>query len=173
MSVGDGDRGTIPPERWGLDHGPTCVCACVCGWRGWHTRAAPLSADSENMFAWDKSTKTHPSPGSKYALRHCWHGVNNLTLTEVGEARGRMETLTEREMDWTVIDIQFELLQIFPFSTNWAHYEVQAVGQVKVIFPDTTSWINAVYKPSVSIQWKWKQVRHISSWPRPSFRALL
>lgn len=41
-----------------------------------------------------------------------------MTLTEVGEARGRMETVTEREMDWTVIDIQFELLQIFPFSTK-------------------------------------------------------
>lgn len=127
-------QGHHTARAWGLDHGWTCVCACVCGWRGWHTRAAPLSADSENMFAWDKSTKTHPSRGSKYALRHCWHGVNNLTLTEVGEARGRMETVTEREMDWTVIDIQFELLQIFPFSTNWAHYEVQAVGQVKVIF---------------------------------------
>lgn len=104
----------------GLDRGWTCVCACVRGWRGWHTHAAPLSADSENMFAWDKSTKTHPSTGSKYALRHCWHGVNNLTLTEVGEARGKMETVTEREMDWTVIDIQFELLQIFPFSTKWS-----------------------------------------------------
>lgn len=90
--------------------------ACV-GWEGvTHTLTAPLSADSENMFAWDKSTKTHPSPGSKCALRHSWHGVNNLTLTAVGEARGRMETETEREMDWPVIDIQFELLQIFSFS---------------------------------------------------------
>lgn len=115
VSVGDGDRGTTLPELVDLNVDGR---VCVRGWRGWHTRAGPLSADSENMFAWDKSTKTHPSTGSKYALRHCWHGVNNLTLTEVGEAHGKMETVTEREMDWTVIDIQFELLQIFPFSTQ-------------------------------------------------------
>lgn len=104
--VSAGDEGANHSSRvQGRDRGWTCVC----GLRGWHTRAAPLSADSENMFAWDKSTKTHPSTGSKYALRHCWHGVNNLTLTEVGEACGRMEYETEREMEWMVIDIQFEL----------------------------------------------------------------
>lgn len=120
------------PETWSWMN--MCVCAWVEGLT--HTRAEPLSADSENMFAWDKSTKTHPSTGSKYALRHCWHGVNNLTLTEVGEARGRMETETEREMDWIVIDIQFELLQIFPFSRKLSTLSsVHAAGQVRVIFP--------------------------------------
>ncbi len=129
---------TLGVSRWPGTWSRMDVCMCMCVWvEGLtHTRVAPLSADSENMFAWDKSTKTHPSTGSKYALRHCWHGVNNLTLTEVGEARGRMESETEREMDRTVIDIQFELLQIFPFSRKLSTlWSVHAAGQVRVIFP--------------------------------------
>lgn len=39
-----------------------------------------------------------------------------MTLTEVGEAFGRTKTETEREMDWTVMDVQLELLQILSFS---------------------------------------------------------
>lgn len=72
MSVGDGERGTTLPELGDLiTDGRVHVCVCVWVEGLTHTRAAPLSADSENMFAWDKSTKTHPSTGSKYALRHC------------------------------------------------------------------------------------------------------
>lgn len=45
-----------------------------------------------------------------------------------------METETEREMDWIVIDIQFELLQMFPFSRKLSTLSsVHAAGQV-VIF---------------------------------------
>lgn len=175
VSVGDGEGQDTARVR-GLDHGWTCVCACACGWRGWHTRAAPLSADSENMFTWDKSTKTHPSTGSKYALRHCWHGVNNLTLTEVGEARGRMETETEREMDWTVIDIQFELLQIFPFSRKLSTlWSVRAAGQARVIFQSvvhTKGLIETANKLSPCSTSENKQ-RCISLWPCPDFRVLL
>lgn len=135
-----------------LDSGKD-VCMYVCVWvEGLtHTRATPLSADAENMFVWDKSTKTHPSTGSKYALRHCWHGVNNLTLTEVGEACGRMEAGTEREMDWAVIDIQFELLQIFPFSGKMrTSLSAHAVGQVRAIFQSTQFW-SKVYLRVVSV----------------------
>lgn len=138
----------LSSETW-FREGRVYVCVWVEGLT--HTRATPLSADAENMFVWDKSTKTHPSTGSKYALCHCWHGVNNLTLTEVGEACGRMEAGTEREMDWAVIDIQFELLQIFPFSGKMrTSLSAHAVGQVRAIFQSTQFW-SKVYLRVVSV----------------------
>lgn len=124
-----------------------------------HTRCTSLS------WLWEYVCvgQVHQDPsinGAKYALRHCWHGVNNLTLTEMGEACSRMETETEREMDWTVIDIQFELLQIFPFSrklsTLWSIY---AAGQLRVIFPafDQNYTLTVSNPRENSKEQKWKQ----------------
>lgn len=65
------------------------------------------------------------------------------------EACGGMETETGREMDWTVIDIQFELLQIAPFSRKMKTLSsVHAAGQVRVIFPgvDGSSLIKSEVK---------------------------
>lgn len=50
-------------RRTDAQDGRVCHCVCVCGWRVNTHVLRSLSADCENMFAWDKSTKTHPSRG--------------------------------------------------------------------------------------------------------------
>lgn len=127
------------------------VYVCVCGWRVWHTRALHLSQLTLRICLCGTSPPRpihQPGPNTPCATVDMglttWHWQR--WVRPVAEWR-----LGRKEMDWPVIDIQFELLQIFPFSGKMrTSLSAHAVGQVRAIFQSTQLW-SKVYLWVVSV----------------------
>lgn len=127
----------------GLDHGRTCLCACVCvgGWRGWHTHALHLSQLTLRICLRGTSPPRpihQPGPNTPCATVDMglttWHWQR--------WARPAAEWRLWQRERWIGLWSTFNLnyCKYFHLAQNWVHYEVHAAGQVTVIFQTEIVW---------------------------------
>lgn len=137
VSVGDGEGGTILPEHgdWIADGR---VCACVCGWRGWHAHVLHLSQLTLRICLRGTSPPRpihQPGPNSPCATVDTglttWHWRRWARPAAEWRLRHR-----ERWIGlWSTFNLNY--CKYFHLAENWVHYEVCTL-------PDEWDWFVSV-----------------------------
>lgn len=166
-------RGHHSARVWGLDHGWTCVCACVCVGRGWHAHVLHLSQLTLRICLRGTSPPRpihQPGPNSPCATVDTglttWHW--RRWVRPVAEWRLRHR---ERWIGlWSTFNLNY--CKYFHLAENWVHYEACGLRLICQCRTRKTVrsklFLNKLYPCSSRSKKNKRPCRHISSWPFPS-----